>query len=319
MEIGMLTAFIGGTLALLSPCGALLMPAFFASAIGSGPRLWLHGILFYAGLALVLVPLGLGVGAIGMVFGAYREPIIITAALILIVLGVVQILGLGFDPAKLLPGADGLRAQANARSGLVKTVLLGAVSGLAGFCAGPILGAVLTVAATQGSAVAGGVLLAAYGAGMVVPLLVLASVWNRLGQRGQAILRGRGFTLFGRQFHTTSVVTGVLMVAVGVLFWTTNGFVGTPALLPTSTQAWLQSRTAMLAHPVLDVVAILLGAAVVLWLWIRIRRRHAERAAATPEVAVGPVVGALPQDSVPRKGAGRNAQDPSAAAGEDRL
>lgn len=319
MEIGLLTAFIGGILALLSPCGALLLPAFFASTIGSGPRLWLHGILFYAGLVVILVPLGLGVGAIGMLFITYREPIIITAAVVLIVLGVVQILGFGFDPAKLLPGAEGLRSQATVRSGLVKTLLLGAVSGLAGFCAGPILGAVLTVAATQGSVVAGGVLLAVYGAGMVVPLLVLASVWGRLGQRGRAMLRGRGFTLFGRQFHSTSVVTGVLMMGVGVLFWTTNGFVGTPALLPTSTQAWLQARTAWLAHPALDVIAILAGAAVVLWVWMRIRRRRADADAAKVSASVGPLAGGSGRRAASTgTEAGASAQSRADQIGQDR-
>lgn len=56
MDIGLLAAFAGGTLALLSPCAALLMPAFFASTIGTGPKLLLHGAIFYVGLLIVLVP-----------------------------------------------------------------------------------------------------------------------------------------------------------------------------------------------------------------------------------------------------------------------
>ncbi|MDN6350582.1 MAG: cytochrome c biogenesis protein CcdA, partial [Yaniella sp.] len=43
MDIGFLTALIGGSLALLSPCGALLLPAFFASTASSGARLWAPG------------------------------------------------------------------------------------------------------------------------------------------------------------------------------------------------------------------------------------------------------------------------------------
>ena len=49
MDIGVLGAFLGGALALLSPCGALLLPAFFASTVGSGPRLALHGAVFSSG------------------------------------------------------------------------------------------------------------------------------------------------------------------------------------------------------------------------------------------------------------------------------
>jgi len=285
MEVGILAAFIGGALALLSPCGALLLPAFFASTVGSGPRLWLHGGLFYAGLAVVLVPLGIGAGAVGALFTAHREPIIAIAAAVLIALGAAQALGLGFDPVRVLPGARQLQSRAHLRTGLVKTVLLGAVGGIAGFCAGPILGAVLTMAAAQQNLLTAGTLLAVYGAGMVVPLVILASVWGRLGARGRARLRGRTVRVFGRDLHTTSLITGVLMIAIGVLFWTTNGFVGTPALLPTSTQAWLQQRSAWLAHPALDVAVILGGAAVVLMIWLRARRRAISPAGAQSDGA----------------------------------
>ena len=60
----MVTAFLGGVLALLSPCGALLLPAFFASTVGTGPRLWTHAAVFYVGLVAVLVPLHVAVVAL---------------------------------------------------------------------------------------------------------------------------------------------------------------------------------------------------------------------------------------------------------------
>lgn len=273
MEIGLLTAFIGGALALLSPCGALLLPAFFASTVGSGPRLWLHGALFYAGLLVVLIPLGVGAGAIGTVFVSHRGVVIAVASALLIVLGLAQVLGLGFDVSRLLPGTDALQAQAATRSGLLKTVLLGAASGVAGFCAGPILGAVLTLAAAQGDLVTAGTLLAVYGAGMVVPLVLLAALWGRIGARTHALLRGRPFTVLGRTLHSTSVITGLIIIAVGVLFWSTNGLIAVPELLPTSSQAWIQGRSAVLANPVVDVVAILAVAALWLLVWRRARRK----------------------------------------------
>lgn len=273
MEIGLLTAFIGGALALLSPCGALLLPAFFASTVGSGPRLWLHGAVFYAGLLVVLIPLGVGAGAIGTVFVSHRGIVVAVASALLIVLGLAQVLGLGFDVSRLLPGTDALQAQAATRSGLLKTVLLGAASGVAGFCAGPILGAVLTLAAAQGDVVTAGTLLAIYGAGMVVPLLLLAALWGRIGARTHALLRGRPFTVFGRTLHSTSVITGLLIIAVGILFWTTNGLIAVPELLPTSSQAWIQGRSAVLANPGVDVAAILAVSALGFLVWRRARRR----------------------------------------------
>ncbi|MDF1487606.1 cytochrome c biogenesis CcdA family protein [Tessaracoccus caeni] len=274
MDIGLVTAFFGGALAILSPCGALLLPAFFASTVGSGPRLLLHGGIFYAGLLLVLVPLGVGAGAIGALFITHRTAIIGGASLLLVALGVMQIFGFGFDAARLLPGGRALQDQADSRVGLLKTFLLGATSGVAGFCAGPILGAVLTMAAAQGSVVAAGVLLGIYGAGMVVPLLVIAALWGRIGERARRALRGRTFTVAGRDFHTTSVITGVLIAAVGVLFWATNGLVTVPALLPTSVSAWLQGRSSVLANGWVDIAAIVLVAGVVLVLWWRAQGRR---------------------------------------------
>ena len=274
MDIGLLTAFIGGALALLSPCGALLLPAFFASTVGSGPRLWLHGALFYLGLLLVLVPLGVGAGALGVLFATHRSAIILGSSILLIVLGLAQMLGFGFDVARLLPGARSLQGQANARSGLIKTVLLGAASGIAGFCAGPILGAVLTLAAAQGDLFSAGFLLSVYGAGMVVPLLVLAALWGRIGTRTRALLRGRTFTVLGRELHTVSVLTGAMIVGVGILFWSTNGLVNMPGLVPVDAQAWLQGRSALLATPLFDVLAVLILAAIALVLWIRVRQRR---------------------------------------------
>ncbi|HMR49059.1 MAG TPA: cytochrome c biogenesis CcdA family protein [Arachnia sp.] len=283
MDIGLLTAFLGGALAILSPCGALLLPAFFASTVGVGPRLLVHGGVFYAGLLLVLVPLGVGAGAIGALFLTQRTLVVGLASAALVVLGILQILGIGFDAARVLPGGRALQSQAASRAGLLKTLLLGAASGIAGFCVGPILGAVLTLAAAQGNLVAAGLLLAVYGAGMVVPLLLVAALWGRIGERTRRVLRGRTFTVAGREFHTTSVITGVLLVAVGVVFWHTNGLVTMPALLPASLSGRLQDRSSALANGWIDIAAILLVAGIVLALWWRAGRRDATDAGEVEE------------------------------------
>lgn len=273
MDIGLVSAFLGGVLALLSPCAALLLPAFFASTVGAGPRLLLHGAVFYLGLLVILIPLGVGAGAVGTLFVTHRQAIVLGSAILLIVLGVIQVLGLGFDPARLLPGGAQLQSRAASTSGLVKTLLLGAAGGIAGFCAGPILGAVLTLAAARGDVFSAGGLLAVYGAGMVVPLLLIAALWQRLGARGRTILRGRTVTVLGRELHTTSVLTGLLIITVGVLFWTTNGLVGAPELLPYEAQSWLQETSSLLANPLLDILALGVVAGLVLVLWARRQRR----------------------------------------------
>lgn len=274
MDIGLLAAFLGGALALLSPCSALLLPAFFASTVGSGPRLLVHGGVFYAGLLVVLVPLGVGAGAVGGLFTTHRAGIIAAASVVMIVMGVAQMLGFGFDPARMLPDRVDPRTRAAAATGLVRTGLLGAASGVAGFCAGPILGAILTMAAAQGNTFSAGVLLACYGAGMVVPLLAIAAGWRRLGAN-RDLLRGRGFTVLGRRLHTTSVLTGAVIVVVGWLFWSTNGFLSAPEFVSLDTQAWLQARVGDLADPVVDVVLVVVVTAFVLAIWGWRRSRSA--------------------------------------------
>ena len=55
-DVGYLAAFLGGLLALLSPCSALLLPSFFAYAFTGRGRLLAHTGVFYLGLAATLVP-----------------------------------------------------------------------------------------------------------------------------------------------------------------------------------------------------------------------------------------------------------------------
>ena len=274
MEISLLPAFLGGVLALLSPCGALLLPGYLASTVARRAGLLLHGAVFYVGLLLTLVPLGVGAGVLGGLLAQHRDLLVAVTSLVLIALGIVHALGLGLDPARVLPGAERLR-QASARgTGLPRTFLLGAVGGVAGVCAGPVLGAVLTLAVGQGGIARAAVLLAAYGAGMVVPLLLLALLWARLGPRTHRLLRGRTLTALGRTLHTTTLLAGVLIIALGVLFWTTNGLVTLPPLVPTRVLARWQEGLGPLGDPSVQIVILLLLAAAALVLWWRAERRR---------------------------------------------
>lgn len=283
MDIGILTAFLGGILALLSPCGALLLPAFFASHIGRNAALLLHGMIFYLGLSLTLIPLGLGAGALGSLLTDYREWLVGGTAMLLVVLGVLQIFGFGFDLSKFIPGAQSATQQAQQRSGLLKTFLLGATGGVAGFCAGPILGAILTLAMGTGSTLHAGFMLAIYGLGMVVPLIALAAVWSTFSPKVLRVIRGTGFTVFGRHMHTTSVVTGVIVIAVGVLFWTTNGLITAPSLIPASMQQSLQSYTGILATPFWDMIFILSVLLIGAITWLVVARRKHRKAAVSSD------------------------------------
>lgn len=265
MTISYLAAFAGGALALLSPCGALLLPAFFASSTGVGARLAGHVSVFYAGLLVILVPLGLGASAIGAFFTGHRDTLILVAGIIIIIFGLMQLFGAGFDLQRFLPQAA--TSSPSKTVGVTRAFLLGITSGVAGFCAGPILGAVLTLAAASGSVTTGAALMAIYGAGMVFPLIILVLAWHRSGVRSKA--RGRTFTVGNRSFHTTSVLTGALLIAVGILFITTNGLNSLPELVSLETQSQLQGTVQHLTGTAAQVVGILIvaGGALALWYW----------------------------------------------------
>lgn len=223
-EVGLLAAVAAGALALLSPCSALLLPSFFAYAFASRRQLVARTALFYVGLLLTLVPLGTGAGAASRLFYGHRSLLIAVAGWTIIGLGVLVLAGRGFT----LPFAERLQGWAARRGhgGRLSTVLLGSVYGLAGFCSGPVLGAVLTVAASSGSAAWGGILLAGYALGMALPLFVLAALWDRFDLGRRRWVRGRVLSWGRLRVHTTSLVTGLLLVAIGVLFLRYDGTAG---------------------------------------------------------------------------------------------
>lgn len=274
MEVGLVAAFLGGALALLSPCGALLLPAFFATTVGSHGRRAVHAAVFFVGLSLTLVPLGLGAAALGSLMTEHRGVLIAVAGWVIVTFGLLTALGIGFDLQRVLPGAGAASRAAGRRSGLPRSLLMGTVSGVAGFCAGPILGAVLTMAAASSPVVAG-VTLAVYGAGMVVPMLGLALAWERMGTRGRAVVRGREVRLGPVTTHTTSLVSGVLLLVVGVVFLRTNGMAALPELIPAAVLSDLQQGLIAVGAAVPDVLAIGALALVALAVWVGVRRSRA--------------------------------------------
>lgn len=206
-------AFAGGTLALLSPCSALLIPAFFAYAFPSRGQLMLRTAIFLAGLAVVLIPVGLGVGALGSLINERRAEVTLIAGVLLIAIGLYQLALGGFE----VPGTAGLMGRVSGDSAIA-TFTLGAVYGIAGFCAGPILGGVLTIAATSGGALTGGALLFVYALGMAVPLFVLALLWERIGPWARTRVSAGEWRIGRWSRPRVTVISSLMFIALGILF-----------------------------------------------------------------------------------------------------
>jgi cytochrome c-type biogenesis protein len=92
-------------------------------------------------------------------------------------------------------------------------------------CVGPILGALYTLLlSTQGLAILQGAILAfIYALGLGTPLIIVAAFFSRLGSgsRFWSLVRGRGVELnlgfMTLHLHTTSVISGLLLIGVGLL------------------------------------------------------------------------------------------------------
>ncbi len=296
LEISYLAALFGGMLSLLSPCSALLLPAFFAYAFQSRKALLAKTAIFYLGLAATLVPLGMGVSAVSRLVYGERTTLITVSGLVIILLGVLQILGRGFDLGPLSRLAGQVRGESAGA-----TFALGAVYGFAGFCSGPILGAVLTVAATSGQVFRGAGLLAIYALGMAAPLFLIAALWDRFDLGRRPWLRGRELSIGPLRVHTTNLVSGLMFVLLGVVF---IAYEGTSALsglyeengavdVAYAAEQWARS----VANIVPDVLVLAVALAAALLLAIRAYRR---RRRTTGGVANGEVEEAAKRERLDR-------------------
>ncbi|MER6995177.1 cytochrome c biogenesis CcdA family protein [Streptomyces sp. NPDC000410] len=260
-DIGYLAAFLGGLLALLSPCSALLLPAFFAYSIDSTSKLVARTGIFYAGLATTLVPLGAAGSYAGRLFYGHRDLLVSAGGWLIIALGVAQIVGLGFASRRLAEASARIRPTT-----ALSVYALGLVYGLAGFCAGPILGSVLTVSALSASPVYGGLLLAVYALGMAVPLFLLALLWERYELGGRAWLRGRTFRVARFELHTTAVLSGLFFITLGTLFLAFDGTTALPGLLSVdasfAAEEWATSLGRAVPDWALLIVAVAIAAIV---------------------------------------------------------
>ena len=281
VEVSFLASFLGGLLSLLSPCSALLLPAFFAYAFQSRGELVGRTAVFYLGLCATLVPLGMGISAVSALVYGHRSTLITVSGLVIIAFGVLQLLGGGFTFGPI----ERLRGRITGTS-FVATLFLGAVYGFAGFCSGPILGAVLTVAASSGSVLRGASLLATYAAGMAAPLFLMALLWDSLDLGHRRWLRGRGISLGPLRLHTTDLLSGLMFVVIGVLFIIFEGTSGLEGLyasggatdLAFTVEQWAKtfSESALISL-VLAVLVLLFAGFLVYRLARRRKKKLAER------------------------------------------
>ena len=223
MEIGILTAFVGGIISFLSPCVLPLVPPYLAYLGGTtldrisgeeaeiDPRLaryvFISACFFVLGLATVFIALGMTASALGQALLEHK-----------ILLGqisgaIIVVLGLHFLRVFRIPILDReARFDGPAQAGGLGTSFVIGIAFAFGWtpCIGPILGVILTLAAQEETIVSGTWLLAVYALGLGVPFLIAAAFIGPFLRWARAFRRHMG--LVEKTMGALLVVVGLMMI-----------------------------------------------------------------------------------------------------------
>ena len=210
-------AFVAGSVALFAPCCiTVLLPAYFASAFHQKERMLAMTIVFFAGIAVILVPVGLGAGFLTQIFGQYHNALYVAGGILMILLGGASLAGKRLVHVKLpfrAPALDVKRPWS--------VFLLGVFSGAATSCCAPVLAGVMTLAVLSGSFWNAVIVSIAYVFGMTVPLFVSAYFYDRWNLRESLLMRGATvkIPLRGRVYalHSTNLVAAAVFFGMGGL------------------------------------------------------------------------------------------------------
>jgi cytochrome c biogenesis protein CcdA len=210
--------------------------------------------VFGLGVATVILPIAFGASWISRLIISHHFIVFLTGGALMLLLGAA--ITTGWKPPLPMPGM-----QARRNRGPSAVFALGVFSGTASACCAPVLAGVVALAGAAGSFLVALAVGVAYVFGMVVPLLVIALLWDHYDWSNSRLLRGRTFTLraFGRarQVHSTALLSGLLLMAMGMLVMVL-AFTGTD--MPRGGwQADLSARLQHYGHVVLSWVGAVPG------------------------------------------------------------
>ena len=213
-----LAAFFAGGVALFAPCCIVfLAPSYLAVAVKNRRwRLLPLTFVFAAGLALVLVPITLGMSLVASSIANYHQPLYYAGGALMLALAAFSLSG------RMVSLPSFMRAPDTTRGDSASFFALGVFSGVASSCCAPVLAGVMTLSALSGSPVGGLVLGLAYTFGMVFPLFVMALLWDRFQLGERRFLRARPVRL---RLAGRTLVTNTINLAVAVGFTVMGGFV----------------------------------------------------------------------------------------------
>ena len=219
-----LAAFAAGLISFLSPCVLPLVPGYISIISGftldqlkdqqkqaSLTRMvLLNSVMFIAGFSLTFMALGASATWLGQVLAARMRLLSQIAGLIIIVFGIHL---LGIVKINFLYKDKRFHSIEKPR-GVLGALVLGLAFAFGWTpCIGPILAGILTIASTKQTVAQGVFLLAIYSMGLGIPFVLTSLGLNKFLAF---------YSRFKRHFHAVEMVSGALVIAVGVLILTNN-------------------------------------------------------------------------------------------------
>ena len=204
-------AFAAGLVAFFAPCCAGVMLPTYLAAVSGGSRLRVARLsaLYVAGVALVVLPITLGAGALAALVSGWHAQLYVLGGVMMLLVAAWLWRG------TMLP----VKVPKPALTGSAGSVFaLGAFSGAATACCAPVLAGAVALSATTADVTGGLVLGVAYIAGLVAPLVPLALLAGRIRGRvpdPKLTLSLGGYT---KRLTVSRLAGSAIFAAFGLLF-----------------------------------------------------------------------------------------------------
>ena len=210
-------AFAAGMVSFLSPCCLPLVPGYLATVSGSESldggqrldrRMLGRSLVFVSTFSLIFILFGLASTAAGEFLFDNQATLNRVAGVAIVGMGLLFVVSLAVPRLNRDWRPDGLLERAQRGS----PVVVGAAFAIAWTpCVGPALGAILGLAATSSGTPQGGLLLGVYSAGLALSFLATAMSFDSAT---------RAFGFFKRHYALIQAVSGVVLIAMGILVLT---------------------------------------------------------------------------------------------------